>query len=223
MSGTGPSIVLFPGLGADARLFREQQARFPNLTVVSWIEPRDSESLADYAARLARDVSELPPSYVGGASFGGMVALEVAKLLRPRCVFLLGSCRSPRSIGGMFRFGSRFASVLPESLLRRGDLFAPQVARVMGTRSREIADLLGEMYRSVSPRLIRWGIGAIRNWSGVDDPGVAVHHIHGESDRVIPLGGVRPDRIVPGAGHLLTLTHPEAVNAFLAEELARPH
>jgi len=74
MSGADPSIVLFPGLGADARLFREEQARFPNLTVVSWIEPRGPESLADYAARMASDVSELHPSYIGGASFGGMVA-----------------------------------------------------------------------------------------------------------------------------------------------------
>jgi pimeloyl-ACP methyl ester carboxylesterase len=222
MSGTGPSIVLFPGLGADARLFREQQARFPNLTVVSWIEPRGPESLADYAARMASsDVSELHPSYIGGASFGGMVALEVAKLLRPRGVFLLGSCRSPRSIAGIFRFGSRFACVLPVSLLRRGDLFAPPVARVMGSRSREIANLVAEMYRSISPSLIRWGAGAIRNWAGLEDPGVPVHHIHGQSDRVIPLRGVRPDRVVPGAGHLLTLTHAEAVNAFLVEKTVR--
>jgi pimeloyl-ACP methyl ester carboxylesterase len=91
----------------------------------------------------------------------------------------------------------------------------------MGSRSREVASLLAEMYRSVPPRLIRWGAGAIRNWPGVEDPGVPVHHIHGQSDRVIPLRRVQPDRVVPGAGHLLTLTHPEAVNAFLAEELSR--
>jgi pimeloyl-ACP methyl ester carboxylesterase len=219
MSETGGSIVLLSGLGADGRLFREQKARFPGLTAVSWIEPRGSESLADYAARLASDVSGLHASYVGGASFGGMVALEVARILRPRGVFLLGSCRSARSIRGVFRFGSRIASNLPESLLRRGDLFATPVGSVMGSRSHEIANLLADMYRSVSPRLIRWGAGAIRNWPGVENPGVPVHHIHGESDRVIPLRGVRPDRVVPGAGHLLTLTHPEAVNAFLAEKM----
>src|SRR5712692_139678 len=193
MIGADGSIVLFSGLGADGRFFREQKARFPGLTAVSWIEPRGSEGLADYAARLASDVSGLHPSYIGGASFGGMVALEVARLLRPHGVFLLGSCRSPRPIAGVFRFGTRIASALPESFLRRGELFAPQVARVMGSRNREIAALLAQMYRSVSPRLIRWGAGAIRNWPGVEDPGVPVHHIHGQSDRVIPLRGVRPD------------------------------
>ena len=219
MTEASRSIVLLSGLGADGRLFREQKARFPGLTAVSWIEPRGSESLADYAARLASDISGLHASYLGGASFGGMVALEVARVLQPKGVFLLGSCRSPRSIGGIFRIGTRIASALPESLLRRGELFAPQVARVMGSRNREIAMLLAEMYRSVSPRLIRWGAGAIRNWPGVEDPGVPVHHIHGQCDRVIPLRGLRPDRVVPEAGHLLTLTHPEAVNAFLAEKM----
>ena len=40
-------------------------------------------------------------------------------------------------------------------------------------------------------------------------------HIHGDRDRLIPLHRVRPDHVVPGAGHLLNLTHGEAVNAFL--------
>jgi pimeloyl-ACP methyl ester carboxylesterase len=46
---------------------------------------------------------------------------------------------------------------------------------------------------------------------------VPVHHVHGSRDRLIPLRRVRADRVVEGAGHLLTLTHPDAVSRFLIE------
>jgi pimeloyl-ACP methyl ester carboxylesterase len=38
-------------------------------------------------------------------------------------------------------------------------------------------------------------------------------------DRIIPARRVEADRVIPGAGHLLTLSHPEAVNAFLTGTL----
>ncbi len=69
--------------------------------------------------------------------------------------------------------------------------------------------------------IVRWGIEAITNWDGCDPPpGVPVHHIHGGDDELIPCRRVRPDVVVPGGGHLLNVTHADAVNAFLAERLA---
>lgn len=43
-----------------------------------------------------------------------------------------------------------------------------------------------------------------------------IHHVHGDRDRLIPVHRVRPDRVIAGAGHLLNITHPEAVNDFIA-------
>ncbi|MEA2490173.1 MAG: hypothetical protein QOH21_1965 [Acidobacteriota bacterium] len=42
-----------------------------------------------------------------------------------------------------------------------------------------------------------------------------IFHVHGEQDRLIPVGRVRPDHTIAGAGHLLNLTHGDAVNAFI--------
>jgi pimeloyl-ACP methyl ester carboxylesterase len=43
-----------------------------------------------------------------------------------------------------------------------------------------------------------------------------VHHLHGDRDRLIPVHRVKPDHVVAGAGHLLNITHPDAVNDFIA-------
>jgi len=96
-------LILFPGLGADRRQFEPQRAEFPGLAVPPWIAPRPSESLPDYAARMAETVPHGPNVVLGGSSFGGMVAYEMAGHVRPAVVVLIGSCRSPQAIGPMLR------------------------------------------------------------------------------------------------------------------------
>jgi pimeloyl-ACP methyl ester carboxylesterase len=48
---------------------------------------------------------------------------------------------------------------------------------------------------------------------------VRVFHIHGSGDRVLPAARGRPDVIVPGGGHALSVFSPAAVNDYLARVL----
>ena len=50
-----------------------------------------AETLRHYAARLAGELRIDGPFDLGGSSFGGMVALELARHLSPQHVFLFGS------------------------------------------------------------------------------------------------------------------------------------
>ena len=43
-----------------------------------------------------------------------------------------------------------------------------------------------------------------------------IHHVHGDRDHLIPIHRVKPDRVIAGAGHLLNVTHADAVNDFIA-------
>jgi len=88
-------LILFPGMGADARLFAPQRAAFPQLIVPTWIKPERGESLAAYAERCARQIDPGEECFVGGASFGGFVAVEAARHLRAKACFLIGSARGP--------------------------------------------------------------------------------------------------------------------------------
>src|SRR5262245_7658263 len=96
-------LLLLPGMAADARLFEHQLARFPTLRVPSWIDPGRRESLRAYAARFARVVDPGVPCIVGGASFGGVVAQEMAKQLRAVACVLIGSIRSPAELPWRWR------------------------------------------------------------------------------------------------------------------------
>ena len=69
---------------------------------------------------------------------------------------------------------------------------------------------------------MRWAARAVLHW--VPDKtarDVPMLHIHGDRDRLLPHRLTHPDVVVPGAGHLMVLTHSEAVNEFLRAGMAR--
>jgi pimeloyl-ACP methyl ester carboxylesterase len=60
----------------------------------------------------------------------------------------------------------------------------------------------------------------VLSWERPAELPVPIHQIHGARDRVLPASPTRADVIVPGAGHVLSLTHAEDVNRFLRERMA---
>jgi pimeloyl-ACP methyl ester carboxylesterase len=212
------TLALLPGLGADPRLFGPQKQAFPDLISIPWPEPAKDDTLPSYAARIVSLLPPADPLVVGGSSFGGMVALEISARIPVRAVILIGSCRSPRALAPWIRAVSPLARPLPASLLRPRHWGLGLAAPILGCSRREDLDLAWSMVTTMTPAFLKWGIQAVRSWR----PGpvsVPVHHVHGARDRMIPLRGVDPDVVVPGAGHLLTLTHAAAVNAFLADRM----
>jgi pimeloyl-ACP methyl ester carboxylesterase len=219
-----PRLILFPGLGADGRMYEPQRAAFPHLEVPRWLEPRRRETLADFARRTAEHVArdDGRPLYLGGSSFGGMVALEAARHLRPRAVFLIGSCRSPRSVPWPFRLAGRAGRLAPGPVLRAIHAVNSRSTRMFGDLDAAQHAAMVAMMRDADPRFVQWGGHALACWAGAAGEPLPcpVHHIHGDADRIMPCRLVRPDVIVPGAGHLLSVTHADAVNAFLRERIA---
>ncbi|MBV8519690.1 MAG: alpha/beta fold hydrolase [Acidobacteria bacterium] len=209
-------LFVLSGIGADERLFDAQRA-VREIRPIRWIAPVDAgETLSHYAARLARELAFDEPFDLGGASFGGMVALELARHLAPRQVFLFGSCRSRNAVAPLLRALRSLAAVAPDRLLHPPRLLLPLVARWFGAREPRHVALFAEMLTATSPSFVRWASRAVFSWAGVDRLPMPIRHVHGERDRVIPVRRVMPDRVVAEAGHLFNITHAEAVNDFLA-------
>jgi pimeloyl-ACP methyl ester carboxylesterase len=209
-------LLLLPGIGADRRLFDEQRSCAADFHVIEWIPPvAADEPLTDYAHRLAATIDTSRPFIIGGASFGGMVALELARYLQPDAVILIGSCRSPSLLPSSYRLLRACSDLLPDTLFGRSFAAAPLIASRFGVRSREHHHLFIDMLRHTPPSFVRWATRAIFGWPGIDELPVPIHHIHGEEDRIIPLRCVRPDVVVKSAGHMLNITHAAEVNAFI--------
>jgi pimeloyl-ACP methyl ester carboxylesterase len=215
-------LILLAGMGADARLFEQQIRAFPQIVVPNWIPPQPDDSIASYAKRLADELKITGPCLVGGASFGGFVAIELARHVDARACFLIGSLRSPAElpfrVRALRRLGSATRIVPFDFICRlagRGvDLFgfcsAPPTRRVL--RQLSAAD----------GAFLRWATRAVLTWQPEPPPpGVPIYHIHGDRDHVLPVSCTRADHIVRGAGHVLSMTHADEVNEFLSAHMQR--
>lgn len=204
--------IMIPGMAADERLFEPQRRAFPNLIVPKWIEPQGLEPLASYARRLVESIDSNVPASIGGVSFGGMIALEIAAYLHVESCYLISSVRSPSEYPFRFRAIRPLARFGPDRL---GDLAVFLSRRIAYGRKRAEARRLG---RLAGPRgaFLRWACWSALAWEpSPETRSVQTYQIHGSRDRTFPVHKSRDIEVVEGGGHLLTLTHPERVNEFL--------
>lgn len=213
-------LILLPGMAADERLFTPQKAAFPHLRVPAWIEPLARESLTCYATRLGRQIDPGQPCVVGGASFGGIVALEAAAHLQARACVLIASVRSPSEFPWRYRLLRPAAVLGPAELGRLAGLVASVSALSLLPGTAQRLRRLSEPERAFQ----RWATWAVLRWQPSREvQRVRVYQIHGDADATFPIRYTRPSVVVAGGGHLLSVTHSQAVNEFLrvAERHAR--
>ena len=91
-------LILFSAIGVDASVFLRQQLAFPNLIIPDWLTPNGGEYMTSYCARFAASLDPDRPCIVGGASFGGIVALEMTRHLNAMACILIGSARGPHQL-----------------------------------------------------------------------------------------------------------------------------
>jgi len=208
---------LLPGLGADHRLLEPQRQEFPQLLVPPWITPRKDEPLPDYAARLAETIrpSHKLPLIVGGVSFGGMVAYEMARHLQPDATVLIASCHSRQGLRPLHRAGRWLLPLVPVAAWDLAKLVSGPVVRMRISASRERQDLAIRMFKEMDSRFMHWVLQAILRWHPSPPNGTRVWHIHGRRDPLIPVRRVEADEVIADGGHMINVTHAQQVNAFI--------
>jgi pimeloyl-ACP methyl ester carboxylesterase len=216
-----PTLLLFPGLGADSRVFAPQRLLPFPLQVGEWPEPEScNETLAHYSHRIADAIGPRKNLFVGGVSLGAMVALETARLLNARGVLLIGGCTSGRQISRAFRSVLKSSAAMPTRMIRPTLLLAPAAFLIFERLRRADRRLMTRVLREHSPAQTQWSCRAILDWECCAiPPGAPVYSIHGERDEIIPLRNVRVDQVVPGGKHLINLETAEEVNRFIAEKM----
>jgi pimeloyl-ACP methyl ester carboxylesterase len=213
-------MILFSGLGADASIFAPQSREFPRLSVPRWTVPRSDDSLSSYCERMAESIRPAHRCVIGGASFGGIIALEMARFLNPSAVLLIGSVREPSQFPRrvrMFRPVRGLIDWLPMAMLQWS---AAPLTTKAGRRMAPHLAGLARQFRDADRAVLQWSMNRILTWSNPPRVACPVYRIHGDRDRILPLRGAA-DTIISGGGHVISLTHPVAVNAFIAESLQK--
>ncbi len=88
-------VYCIPGFGADD--FFSKLKISAHLKCISWVKPVEQEPIALYAHRMAVLITEKNPIIVG-VSFGGMIAIEISKILNLRQIILISSIKNRKEL-----------------------------------------------------------------------------------------------------------------------------
>lgn len=204
------AVVLVPGLGLDARAWRGVRALLPGPSAVLTLPamgvaaaPGVPLGVEDHAARLLGLLPEQEGLVLVGHSASCPVVVEVARRTdRVRGLVLVGPTTDPAA-ATWSRIAAQWLRTASHERLWEVGVLAPQ-------------------YRATGVRSMLRGMDAMRRYR--TDVGLAAASrptriVRGEHDRIASLDWCRhlartsPASVttVPGAGHMVPLTHPEAV------------
>lgn len=213
-------LYLLSGMGADERIFKHLS--FPATYIVhylDWLPPVQEETFPEYAARMAERIAHEDVTLVG-VSFGGMLAVEIARQRPVSKVILISSIKHtgerPPYLGWVRKSGLLALLRLPDSLIftRRQGI----VKLFLNAETKEEMELLSDYMKKTSYGYLRWGIRVVVNWANDFIP-ASIVHIHGGKDRTFPLRFIKADYTIPDGGHFMVYNRATQINEILRKEL----
>lgn len=211
-------VYLLPGLGADERIFRYLDLKSFEVVPLRWHTPNGDESIEDYAKKLAEQIDRDNPVLIG-MSFGGIMAIELGKILKAHKIIIISSVISFNELPAMYRLAGKVQvhRMLSGSLLKSSHRL---MNWVMGATDPMRRDLLAEMLRDTNEHFLRWAIHKIVTWKNTAVV-PNVYRIHGTNDRILPLR--RADFIINNGSHLAIANRAEEVTLFIKKIIATPN
>jgi pimeloyl-ACP methyl ester carboxylesterase len=213
-------LYLISGMGADERIF--QHLQFPENYIVHylpWLTPNPAETFPEYAFRMATRIEHEHVTLVG-VSFGGMLAIEIARQRPVNKIILISSIKHTLEKPAYLRWVKKTGLIhllrLPDAIIfsRRKIL----VKLFLNTETTEERNLLNDYVRKTAYEYLRWGIRTIVNWQNDVIPASLVH-IHGGKDRTFPVRAISPDYVIPTGGHFMVFNRATEINEILKKEL----
>jgi pimeloyl-ACP methyl ester carboxylesterase len=167
------------------------------------------EDISSYAMRISNQIDKNQKFGIIGISFGGMVAIEMNKYVRPSfTILILSACRSSELPSIRTVFGNfNILKFLPNFILKP-PLFV--LNYMFGAKNKL---LLKEIISDTDPLFLRWAVGEVLQWeSDTEIPNL--HLIHGTADKIIPL--VNESAVaIDGGGHFMIVDKADEVSKVL--------
>jgi pimeloyl-ACP methyl ester carboxylesterase len=193
-------IYCISGLGADERAFSRLQLPGTDLHFIKWIDPEPNESFTDYAKRMSCFITEPEPIIIG-LSFGGMLAVELTKLIKVKKLILISSVKTRNEEPWWMR-----------------TLLYPIENYFLGTHTKPEKKLANHFRETVNKEYLKWAIHQIVNWSNVTIPPNCLH-IHGNADKLFPIRYVKADYVIDKGSHFMVFNKADEIGRIISAEL----
>ena len=210
-------IYCISGMGADERVFRKLSIPGYEFVPVKWVAYDKKDTLSTYARKLTLQIPGDNP-IVLGLSLGGMLSVEIGKIIKASKIFLISSAKTSSELPriGQKPFLKNLIQRLPSGFFGHTSLMN---TKMIGAENDEDRKLLVDMMRDTDPGFIKWSLGAVVGWNNNIYPKEVIH-IHGTADRIIPAKNVKPDHWIKGGSHIMIYNRADEVSRIISGYLS---
>lgn len=205
-------VYFISGLGADRRSFGFLDLSFCDAHFVPWITPSPGDTLDSYAEKLFASIND-EEAIIAGLSFGGMLAVEIAKKHPGTKVIVIASSKTYREIPLYLRLWRHFP-VYKFHTNKTKNYTGRFVLNILGIKGAEQRKMQQQIMKDSDPVFTRWAIHAILNWKNTVVPDNVIH-IHGTSDKLLPYRHVKAHHTIKNGQHVMIMDKAKELSALL--------
>lgn len=220
------NLYLIPGMSAGEKSFEALSVpENCSATFVPWLIPHKDETIVGYSKRMMDQVKLEEPYVLVGVSFGGIIAQEAMRFLKPQGVILISTVKSSLEKPPWMRWANRarINHLLPYDLAEK---MTQKPFELLPARWKRKWNQYNDYLPMRDPKYLEWGVNQVLRWEP-SDAGFKcpVYHLHGQNDELFPVKYIAGHELIPDAPHIMILTHGKAVSKLLARictELIKP-
>lgn len=216
MSNLSKNIYCISGLGADERAFELLNINNYSLQYLKPISPLSNESLSSYAFRMLDQVGQEKPVILG-LSFGGMIAIEMAKQIAIEKLILISTVKTYNEMPRWMRIAGalNLHKLIP---IKSNRLTEKADDRRMGIETIEEKNFVDQYRKNADQKYVDWAIDQILKWKNAWVP-PNTFHIHGEKDRMFPLRNIQPTHVIEKGTHIMILNKANEISVCIEQIL----
>ena len=209
-------IYCISGFGADGRVFSKLNFVNTDVHFIPWFNPLKKETIEAYAKRMSAQIHHKDP-ILFGLSFGGIMCIEIAKIISTGKVIIISSIKSFHEMPLWMKLTGKLQldKIVP---LKTFKFIEPLENFNLGIENNEELKLVSEYRKTIGQQYTNWATHQILNWKNEWQPKNMVH-IHGGKDHIFPLKNIKADYVIPDGGHFMIMNRYQKVNNILEEIL----
>lgn len=204
-------IYAISGLGADKRVFNYLSLTH-EIIPINWVTHQEKDTIAAYAKRLIPQINYAEEFILMGVSFGGLIAIELAKLLQPKKVILISSVANTSQLPLSYRLAGKLGIVklFPPKLLIPPKFLA---AYLFGSKHKHLLNCILE---DTNLKFAKWAVINLLNWKQTDSiPNL--FQLCGEKDKLLPSS--KEAIIIPEGEHFMIVDKASLVSQSIEKIL----
>ncbi|MBS1774120.1 MAG: alpha/beta hydrolase [Bacteroidetes bacterium] len=209
-------VYCLSGLGADKQIFQNIHINGAELIHVPWPDFDEHDEIPCYAQKISGKIKEENPILMG-VSFGGMLAVEIAKLRPVKKVVIISSSKTGSEIPHFGRFMKTLvmSEILPGFFYKWPNKY---LLKLFGANTEDEKQMIRNVLKVSDGLFMRWAMKAIQLWRNTDYLQPIVH-IHGDADKIITPQYIHADYWIKGGSHIMIYNRAKEINEIINKEL----